>query len=365
MPESGHINIQKISVSELDGFVNSEAYKKLSNKPISYLRAASYINNPHALPDDIVLYMAFIEDMLVAYRTIWADTINFNGETHHFGWCSGNWVHPRHRRQGFSHHLLDTAYTDWNGKLMFTNYAEESFLLYMKSRYFKLLGTQTGLRLYIRPDLFILLKNRMRFPGLALPVLWIGSACLSILSLSNRLFYRNKNYSKTEYSIKFQPDKDFYEVWQKSVKGSFNRTAKDLEWILKYPWISSRKSDYQTDYYFSNYAKHFFYRFITLYNAGKASGFILLQIKNGHLKIPYYYAGSIAIEHLSEIIARQIMTLNIRTADIYDPLLSKTVARHKNIYLSKKPRTQNIFSTFGAEKTPISVCDGDGDYIFT
>ncbi len=120
------MEIKKIRLSELEEFANSTQFQSFENKPITTFRVASQIKNPRAQPNDYVLYMGFVDDKLVAYRTLFGDHITKQGKTIRFGWCSGAWVHPGFRKEGFSTLLLNEAFDDWEGKLMFTNYAPEA-----------------------------------------------------------------------------------------------------------------------------------------------------------------------------------------------------------------------------------------------
>ncbi len=93
------LKIEKIRLNELEGFVNSERYRQYLIVPITKLRAKSYLNNPHSQPDDVVVYLGFKENQLVAFRTLFADCINCEQEKIRFAWCSGNWVQAGFRRK--------------------------------------------------------------------------------------------------------------------------------------------------------------------------------------------------------------------------------------------------------------------------
>jgi hypothetical protein len=67
--------IRKVRLSELESFIQSESFGQLANIPITPARAKSYIKNPHGLPDDVVLIMAFTDGQLVAFRSLFAGTV--------------------------------------------------------------------------------------------------------------------------------------------------------------------------------------------------------------------------------------------------------------------------------------------------
>ena len=104
--------IEKIRLKELAGFVESETFQQLEIVPVTPGRVKSYLNNPAAKPDDVVLYLVFKNKKLVAFRSLFAGVV-FNGkEQIRFAWCSGNWVHPDFRRKGFAQLLLNFYFSN-------------------------------------------------------------------------------------------------------------------------------------------------------------------------------------------------------------------------------------------------------------
>ena len=94
--------------------------------------------------------MAFYENELVAYRTILSDAFFIEKKKVSFGWLSGNWVHAKYRRKGFSTLLFNEALKDWGSKLMYTNYAVASKLVYDKTNQFNLLYDLKGTKYFTR-----------------------------------------------------------------------------------------------------------------------------------------------------------------------------------------------------------------------
>ena len=106
------MEIKKIKLSGLEEFIKGEQFRLLKDKPISSFRQLSQVHNPHGQKNDIVLYLGFIEEKLVAYRSVFGDYIFKSEKKTRFAWCSGNWVHPDHRRKGLSKLLLYEALKD-------------------------------------------------------------------------------------------------------------------------------------------------------------------------------------------------------------------------------------------------------------
>jgi GNAT superfamily N-acetyltransferase len=208
-----NLRIEKIQLKNLESFVQSETFQQFNTIPITVLRAKSYLNNPHAHPNDVVLYLGFIEKQLVAFRSLFADRIFSDNEPIRFAWCSGNWVHPDFRRKGFSEQLLHETFTDWNGKLMFTNYAPNSEKLYLKTGKFKPIHQFQGFRGYLFPKTRKLIQSANKN--------WVTKFVFSAVdkfiaafSSSQILFFRSKKNPDFEFKPIQFPDSECYQLLQ-------------------------------------------------------------------------------------------------------------------------------------------------------
>ncbi len=142
------MTIKKIRVKELLEFCNSKMYADFVVKPISPLRALSYVNNPRSNPDNYVLYMLFNNNNIIAFRTVLPDYIN--GVM--FAWLSGVWVDNTHRGMKLSMSLFDEIFVDYNGKLAFTNYTGISEYNLLSTKKFAVVKNRTGKHFYFYPD---------------------------------------------------------------------------------------------------------------------------------------------------------------------------------------------------------------------
>jgi hypothetical protein len=370
------VKVKKIQLKDLQSFVNSKMYLSLVDKPISLLRVQSYINNPNANENDYVLYMAFIKDDLVGYRTIFTD-IFFHNDKHKpikFGWLSGNWVHNRFRRKGVSSILFKEVLNDWDGKLMYTNYAEASKAVYDKTKEFAVLKSLKGYRYYRRVCFAILLPPKARFFKVIKPVLifldWISNLFLDIRFLLQKDM-------KSTYKIKK------IELWNDEIisflsnfkeQELFQRNSEAYKWIQKYPWI---KSDVQTNknsksYYFSSYAKKYNSHFYQVNHSktNKIVAILNISIKDRQLKIPYLYIFPEALEFTKEFILKNCKNHKINYLTIYNTSLNNILKNGKNPFLTHKMFEQKYFVTKTIlnefkEIQQAEIQTGDGDGVFT
>ncbi|QIA06901.1 GNAT family protein [Draconibacterium halophilum] len=236
------LQIKKIRIKELENFVNSKEFQNYEVVPISPIRAQSYLANPHAKPEDIVLYLGFIDNKLIAFRSLFADTLNSDGQLIRFGWCSGNWVHKQHRRFGYSEQLLREAYKDWNKKLLFTNYAPNSEKLYLKTGLFQAIHQFEGVRAYLHA------KTAKFFPTKINPLTKLLFNVIDFfIGLIVRLitaFYHTKKDYKLSFIETEKPDETCFEFLKSNpVNSVFNRNETELKWIFEHPWISQQNND--------------------------------------------------------------------------------------------------------------------------
>lgn len=359
------LEIQKIRLDDLDNFVKSETYKLLSTVPITPERTKSYIQNPNAQSNDIVLYLGFIENQLIAFRTLFAGKIESNKRSIHFGWCSGNWVHPGFRRLGFSEQLLKEAYEDWNKKLMFTNYAPNSEKLYLKTGWFQAIHKFEGIRGYLFPKTRKLIAkantNKIsKFTFLILDVL------ISIISYSRILFFIKKQKHNVRFETVSPPDNQCYEFKNTDHPNIICKpTTKELNWIFQFSWLSSINNSVH-NYPFSSYAKTFFYQTVKIFDDNKFKGYFVFSVREGHLKTLYFNIQNGFEKEIMHFLKLFCVKNKIEIITVYNSTLAEQFFAQKFPFLRMKKYGQKIYSSFEVENVSKYLFqDGYGDVIFT
>lgn len=359
------LEIIKVRLNELEEFVQSTIIQQNSVIPITEMRVKSYVNNPHAQDQDIVLYIGFVQKQLIAFRSLFAGIAGSGKEKQRFAWCSGNWVHPDYRRKGFSEQLLNEALLDWDNKLMFTNYAPNSENLYLKSGKFKSIHKFDGYRAYLFPKTskLISIANKNKLARA------FFSACDTAISMfsSVRLwvFSEKKNPDIRFETIQF-PDEECYQLIQNnSSKYLFARGEKELRWIFKYPWITDKYP--ATDKYpFSSYSRSFSYKTVKVVEKNTMVGFFIFSVRDGNLKTLHFetpdgFYGEIA-DYLKQYCAKQ----KIEVITVYKHEVAEQLFVQKFPFLHAKKYGQRIYSSFEIKNmVNPRFQDGDGDVIFT
>ncbi|WP_372745573.1 GNAT family N-acetyltransferase [Lutibacter sp.] len=369
------VSVKKIKLIELQEFVNSSDYHQLINKPISLARVISYLNNPNANDDDVVLYMAFVELELIGYKTIFADTFFYNNCKTKFGWLSGTWTHKNYRRKGVSTLLLNEVLSDWDENLMYTNYAEESKAVYDKTDKFTLLKSNEGYRYYIRFCFKELLPPKSDYFSKNIKILKFVDVTLNLLGdFRFKLLNTKKNSDYAICKLEDWNDKiiNFIEPFKK--KELFQRDKILYDWIAKYPWV---KTDVETEilsqqYYFSNFSTKFCSNWYKIYEikSQKIIGIALITINNKHLKTPYIYATSDSLPFFKNLIIKLCIKHKISYLTVYNADLNKLILEQSYFKILSKKFTQNYFySKKLAKQLPsigvFEIQNGDGDIVFT
>jgi GNAT superfamily N-acetyltransferase len=350
------VELNKFKISELSNFYDSDLYRMLDTKPISKARVISYKENPNAKADDIVLYILTEGHRLIAFRSLLPDKLR----QHRFAWCSGAWVHKEYRRQGLSLKLLKHAYEDWDQKLMLTNYAPEAEALIKKSDLFQLIGEIQGMNFYLFVRLRELLKTRInaKFLILFTPIDWLIYA-ISVIRCK-LIKYRN---IEQKVSVLDYPDNEFYERFNQRNMSEFERTSKELKWILDYPWIKDNVS--KEAYHFSYTAYQFSYYFVKFYEKEQFIGFAIVQLRDRVLTIPYYDFQNDDLAPMAKWIFQFSCTQKISVLRIYNEKLSKAVKNHTKSFVFARRNKKRIYGTKFMNKNRVNISDGDGDTIFT
>lgn len=352
-------------MNELENFVNSKEFKSYEVIPITPIRARSYLANPHALPEDVVLYLGFINNKLVAFRSIFADRLHSDEQTIRFGWCSGNWVKPQHRRLGYSEQLLRKAYKDWDKKLAFTNYAPNSEKLYLKTGLFQQVHQFQGARAYLYA------KTNKFFQAKINPItailFRITDSFVALLIQLIGFLYNPVPYSTISFLEIDKPDERCFEFLKTNPgKSVFNRNETELRWIFKHPWITQQNNDMSSRYPFSSFSKSFYYKIILLKRNNNMLGFFIFSVREGHLKTLYFNLAEDCTKEMAAFLKRYCLKHKIEYATIYKKELAKELLSRKFPFLYAKKYGQKIFSTFPiSNNRQLIFQDGDGDVFFT
>ncbi|MCD4710515.1 MAG: GNAT family N-acetyltransferase [Bacteroidales bacterium] len=335
--------------------------------PVTPLRLDSYLENPRAKADDPVLFEMHHKGEMVAYRTLLPDWFyDREDHPHRFAWLSGNWVRPDVRRRGISTQLLEMAEEQWQGQLMYTNYAPESKALYDHTGRFRVIANKKGKRFYLRSATEELLGKRLGSRKL------LRTADQLVNQLREGRVERFK-FPKQDH-CHAEPIQGFDAKLSEMVnrlqqQSLFRRDREIFRWALENPWITQQEGD-PLDYQFSCRANRFeniLYHFI--HSDGASHGILWLLLHNNVLSAPYLFAENEELHPcMAETVVRTMINSGCTHTTIRSHELMENLVAFKKIFLTVRKMPQLIFAHDNLAKLlpeqPV-IHDGDGDVMFT
>lgn len=361
------MDLRSYTLEELEDYLAPLYSVPGSTVPISPLRLQSYLANPRANSNDVVLFEMIHKNQLVGYRTLLPDLFyDQKGVPQRFAWLSGNWVFPGERRRGISTHLLLEAEKKWEGRLMYTNYAPDSKALYDHTGRFPTIARREGRRYYLKSNAEELLGERIKSTSL----LRLGDKLVNQLrerKLENYTFRENSKISTEAIS---RPDQDLAEMISALQKESlFRRDMAVFNWALDKPWVSDQKPE-PLDYHFSYGASRFENLLYAFRNqeSGK-SGFLWLIVHNSTLSAPYLFnEDSEILSTMASTLVKTMIGRDCSHTTIRHPGLNEKLGVFGKLFLTSREMPQLVFAHKNiSHRIPseAEIQDGDGDVMFT
>jgi hypothetical protein len=366
------LRIEKKTIRELAALVDSGWLDRLAVLPISSLRAQSYINNPCADPEDTVLYLGYLDEALVAYRSMLVDRLTHGEGATKFAWHSGTWVREDCRRRGYSTMLQQEIERDWANKLCYTNYAPAAKLLMDRTGNYVCWQTLEGQRFYRRFCLAEILPARhtifQKIKGVLKALDWL-------LNLFNDLRIQRGRHPEDIRGVTriLSPDsKDLAFIQKCQSNASMRHEPAIWKWIYAYPWAdkSAQSEEEQSRYYFTVWREDFqqsIYRFTN--EQDEITGLLMLLIKDRKMKITYAFFEVVETEKITSCLKKAMAEGGVDTVTCFDPVLIKILASIRPQFWYHKPQSHKIFmhkkwhSTLNNPQS-IPVLYGDGDVVF-
>ena len=358
------MHLIKIKLKELEQFCENQQFKNFTIKPITSLRVKSYLANPRANQEDIVLYMLFENEDLVGFRTLLPD-VCFQGDVSvKFAWFSGNWISPEHRGKKLSMLMLKECIVDWDQKLMVTNFTDVSLNLFSQTQLFFPLRKRIGLRFYLYPNFIELYKNRINNSLLKISLFFLSctTCCISFVkSIPYKLISKETKFIELD-----MPDEDCWNYLEKYPKTLFNRKREELEWIFKYHWVTKGIEE-KFNYPFSYTDITYTLKAVKIYKKDNSfSGFLVYSIVDSKMKLLFYYLAESDLYLMTDIIPAIALQNKINCLTILDNKIASIVRKRCKCFAFSKTYSSHIFSSFGNQEEDSQIAfDGDGDNCFT
>ena len=338
-------------------------------KNIHELRKENLIN-------DVVLLVGYKEEEVVGFLGILPDKCYFNKEELKLGWLTSWWVNPRYINSGIGAVLLLKAIEYYDSSIGFVGFNERAKLIYDASGKFTELKELEGAKIVFSSNLREILPNMAAGFKKFRWLLALVDSTANILNSGRFHFWQCMNKRKLsgirlEYISRIDEEtKNFIE--RHNENELTKRNSKELNWILKCPWVLSAPLTDQMEsrYYFSYRAERFSYISVKVLNEdGEMIGFIIFKLRDRHLTIPYIVFDSDNMESIIGVIGQHIMAMKPQEVTIFNEVLVEFIFAKGSIpylYRRKRARSFYISSKFNDLKLEnVHLHDGDGDCIFT
>jgi hypothetical protein len=365
------MQIEEIKVADLPNFVKSELWHQLTTKPLTVLRAISQFHNPRANPNDIALIFAHENNELIGLAGILPNLINGQVVLP----ASSNtcwWVHPEKGKQ-LAFPLFMKAFATCGQRMFMTDCTPHTLGILKKTNWFEIPDITPGIRGFLKFNLHELIPAKLPSTRKLKPLLKLADKTFNLLIVPYRkLRWSRVMRSLPEVEYLNSLDQELHTFIENHSQNEFiRRTGKELEWILKFPWITGSDTDQSktlVKYPFSHIVESFEQYFVKITSSNQMIGLLLISARDGHIKVPYVYFQEKDARMVLKVIYQQALLKKAVTLTVFNPVLVNMMDSvvHPFIFKKKIKRlvaiSKNLFDDY--RKYPL-IQDGDGDIVFT
>lgn len=360
----------EIPLSGIVGFTSAEDFRISNRIPITPPRALSQSLNPAGRPDDVVLIIAYDDNNeLIGYVGALPDRLNLVPGKR-VAWNSGWWIDPDHGRNA-AMPLFYKFLERWNKNVLFADLTPLTYQITCKTGFFKG-NVRMGARGYLRMPLADILPPKNRIFAL---FRWILTVIDFIFNLLWELRLRIWNSRhQMDNNIKYE----FFRDWDASVSDLIHRESAmelirrgeaEFDWIRDYPWILEGKPDANARrYHFSSHTKRFVHQRIKISQGNKVKAFLIVTIRDNHLKVPYLYCERNALTEVMNFLIHHMISVKTSFISVFREDISGCLmnSRTPMIWKKKIKRYAAISNEIaGLLPDGYILQDGDGDAAFT
>jgi hypothetical protein len=365
------MQIREITIAELPDFAQSELWQQLHPKPITALRAVSQSMNPRAHPGDVALIIAYEGNTLAGLAGILPNTVNGQaGQRASSNTCW--WVNGGEGRK-LALPLFMKAFALCGQRMFMTDMTPHTMSILEKTNWFEFPAVAPGMRGFLKFNLHEVLPAKRPSLRKIKPLIRLSDQVLNLLFSPLRMINRTRFGAK---DIKVETLNSLNEemhtyIEEHSLREFIRRGSREMEWIVRYPWIKTRKEITAKDafeYPFSHIVNHFEQYFLHISFHDKTLGLLLISVRDGHMKVPYAWFDENNAPLILQVIYRQVLQINAITLTLFRPSLVKVMysAPHPFVFRKSIRRLVAISRKLsGLYSQYPDLQDGAGDVAFT
>ena len=367
------MEIKAITVADLKTALLSEDFWQTKILPVTRHRAQSFVQNPRADMDDIVLLVAYQDNQVVGYLGILPDKIFVHDAVHKLGWLTGWWVDPSYATTGVGTVLLFKALNAYQQQIGVSGSSRDARKVLDATQKFRSLKDLKGLEIRLRCKVTeAILRKRPSLNPLRLFLRLIDTTIDEIGNLRS-LSWQRRNPILPRMAFEYISfiDEETGQFIQKHSRQDLTRkTAVDLNWIMSYPWILStpQKDSAARRYYFSSRADRFFYLGVKVFEHHNGMiGFCLLKVRDDRMSVVFSYFHRRQALSIAAAAVYHALKMDVRVLSFYDELLVASFAELGCPCWSAKRVSRGFSISKAFANIPLADCrlhGGDGDLAF-
>lgn len=362
------MRIEVLTIRDLIPFIESELYKSFGELPITVLRAVSQANNPRADAGDPALLMALNDNNEVtSYIGFLPDTMTISGQTQKI-FSNSCWWAKKDCTDNGAMQLFFAGCKLTKNQLFFPDLTPHTRQLLGNMKAFTVKEIDNGLCGYLNMDLTgILPAKKSFFSHLKLP-LKVFDTIVNAIYIPVKRSWKHKTASiNLTYEIVDKVDDETAEfISGKNKNELFQRNKDEINWILSYPWLTTKPTDTTKSYAFTCRVNSFKIIPVKVYNSvGLAAFFILLE-HDGKMFIPYFYCNVDVKSDVLKLIYELLLENNADTFTSFQPVLNNVIRSQPHPFLHLRQRSKFIAyaTNRDADFAAKNIQDGDGDCAF-
>ena len=367
------ITIKKIYKKDVLALFDNRSFWNHEFFSISKHRLLAHFNNPNLDNDDIVLVLGYLNDELLGYMGVFIDKIIINNQEQKIGWLSTWWVHPKTKGSGIGREILNTMYSENDGKIGISQFTPSAKRVYDKSEFFVNLKENLGIKAVLRSNLAYLIPEIKPKLKIFKPIFKLFDFSLNTFIIIKQCFNKKSILNdlqdiKIEYLNAIDSESNDF-INQNNNDHLSKKSKEFFNWLKQYPWVLeapilelTQKSKYE----FSMVANRFQIYLTKVIDNNVPIGFVVLQIRDNTLKVLFAYYGQNHVVQISNIIKLQAINQGIYEIICYDPAICSKLKQSKLfIYQRKKIKNSIISKAFNKDNFDEIIMNyGDGDCCF-
>lgn len=357
------ITLKTLKRKELEDFISSGAFKQYDFLPITKHRALSHMKNPKATDEDTLLILAFDEEKLIGYVGCFPDCFVIDGKQIRYAWLSTLYVNPEYRKKRPAKALLKKVFEEYEGRIAITEFTKEAEALYNIMGVFEYVFPKEGKRYYFKTDAAKMIPEKKPETKALKPLFQTLDVAANLLVSIKNLPIKKPDF---KYEILYRIDKESADFINEF---SGVRNADEINTFIDQPWVLEGKKDEK--YFFSSFAGTFKYFWIKIFDQNNTfKACILLQLRDGYLKIPYLFSNT-DLDEVVRFLNYFIVSNKIKAFTSYQTQLNKAIQQSKafsHIYERDFNREylfhKDLLELLPKDFNP-NYQDGDGDCMMT